>query len=156
MTKPSMHQPLPSWALSHEDNFQRFGLMAERDVNGQTTCNIHIIGGLAGQPVVPTWANDSNECLLLALSVVNRLFGHPDTINAVMAPFVTHKFKSMCQFTTLLPDGERVPAPYFNVAKRLMLKRMNSDACMDPNSLTIPIDALVKDLSLIVHTQFPD
>ena len=156
MTHPFMNRALPSWAMSSEDNFLRFGLLAERKQDGSTSCNIHVIGGLAGKPIAPLWGAEGAEVFLLALSVVNTLFGHPDTINALMAKHVTEKFRFMSQMTTLLPDGVRVPAPYLVLAKELMRKRMGSNSGCDANTLTIPIEDLIQDLALIVRIQYAD
>lgn len=151
MTTPGPHQMLPSWAMPHEDNFLRYGLLAERGL-GETTCNLHIIGGLNGEQVPVVWGKPGTECFLLALSIVHKLFGHPDKMSALMAPYVSKKFSFLSQVTSLLPDGERIPAPYTAVAQKFMIKHL---ATANQDSLTIPVEDLLRFLATIVQEDFP-
>lgn len=132
-----MNHLQPPWAQLDAESFDRFGLIAERRIDGSTVCNLPVIGGLAGLPVPPEWDRPCAETEMLALSIVHRMIDHPDAINAPLARYVTPRMKDMSQFTSVLDDGTRVSAPELVLSKHLQMACMNNDVQRD--SLTLPI-----------------
>lgn len=143
---------LPAWAQFTEDSFDRLGLIAERLADGRTKCNIHVIGGLAGCAVPPEWDRMCAESEALAISIVHRMFEHPDPINAPMARYRTPRFDEMSQLTTMLDDGTRVSAPTLRLAKHLLVACLFEEEPRD--TLTLSLETITSVLAEGIHRDF--
>lgn len=154
MTSAPSNQYLPPWATEDPAHFERYGLLAERRSDGLTTCNIEIVGGVAGQPVPPEWGEPTAPRFLLALSVVLRMMTCPDEMSAPMAPYVTQRFRGLTRGTTTLDDGT-ITTPWLNRLARMFEAQYLCETA-DPNSLTVPAETIIKSLRIYLNELYPD